>query len=57
MRVPERLQGRWFLLRLVTDARLSVTLASLRDEHTILDVLDYHEALDFRDEVDRGSAS
>jgi hypothetical protein len=37
------------VLRLATDPRLGVTLADLRERHTILDVLDLHDTLDWLD--------
>jgi len=40
------------MLKISTDPRSSVTLAQLRDDHTISDVLDLSDALDFRDMVD-----
>ena len=37
------------MLRVSTDPRCTVSLAELRRDHTILDLLDYIETLDFLD--------
>lgn len=44
------------LLRLATDDRIGVSLHDLRTHHTILDILDLHEMLDYRDQVDNARA-
>lgn len=41
------------MARIATDPRCSVSLASLRRDHTILDLLTYVAALDFADERER----
>jgi len=40
------------MLRIATDPRCSMSLASIRDELTITDLLDLDDALDLRDDVE-----
>ena len=41
------------MLTVATDERCSVSLSQLRDEHDIVDLLDYFEMIDFIDESTR----
>lgn len=41
------------MARVATDERCSVSIADLRREHTVLDLITYLEALDWSDELRR----
>jgi hypothetical protein len=41
------------MARVITDSRCSVTLADLRKNHTVNDLILYLEAIDFQDERER----
>ena len=41
------------MIRVATDERCSVSLAELRRDHTIIDLIDYYEGLDFADDRSR----
>ena len=42
------------MILVATDERVSVSLAELRRDHTIIDLIDYYEGLDFKDDLARG---
>lgn len=44
------------MIRVATDERCAVSLADLRRDHTIIDLIDYYEALDFADDCARGDS-
>ena len=41
---------RWAIVRVSTDNRCSVSMASLYNDHTVVDLMDYYEGLDFIDD-------
>jgi len=54
--VPESLRQSWVryaMARIATDPRCSVSLADLRRDHTVLDLVLYLEAIDLADERER----
>lgn len=57
MKVPDGIASKWLYLRIATDARCSVSVAELLTHHTVRDVMDLNDALDFRDLVEAGGGS
>lgn len=43
---------RWALIRVSTDERVSASLSHLREDHDILDLMDYYEMLELMDDED-----